>query len=171
MIAAPPTSLLVTEHEALEVHAGTVGTLFGVGSDEALELAGRTGHSVVAGFHGGLLDLGGFGLLDRLGGSGTLQNGTQLDLLRLDPLQQLDLLAKASGTGLERAEGRLLLGTHRGSVTFGGHLRGRFHLGNHRGEFVEQLLELVHVKTPVYGMGDACRPHHQNYGHTPRPLQ
>ena len=156
MIDAPPTGLGIAERVALQVHSGTVCPLFGVGTLESLESAAGTGDSVVSVFHNGLLDLGGF---DGLGGRGPLNHGTQFDLLGLDPLEQFDLLTQLGSTGLKRPEGCFLLFAHRGGIALGGHLAGGFHFGDHGGQFVEQLLELVHEGTPVCGMRAANAAH------------
>ena len=158
MIDAPPTGLGIAELVALQVHASTVGPLFGVGTLESLEATGGTGDSVVAIFHGGgLLDLGGF---DGLGGGSPLDDGTQFDLLGFDPLEQFDLLTQLGGAGLKRPQGRFLLFAHRGGIALGGRLGGRFHFSDHGGEFVEQLLELVHVGLLCAGCGRPTLPTH-----------
>jgi hypothetical protein len=141
VIVAPPTGLGIAEHVALDVHPGPVGPLGRIGAAERLEGAVRLRHGVVTLLHGRLLRLGG---LDHLGGSRTLQHGTQFDFLRLHPLQELDPLAELVGPLLQRPQRGFLLLGHRGVVALGGTFGHRLHLGDDSGEFVEQCLDLVH---------------------------
>ena len=168
VIGTPPASLGVAENVAADMLAGAVGGFRGA---ERLEFAvAGDGEHLAAGLgHGGGLLLGGG--LDLRGGSGTLQNRPHLLLLRGEPLAESDLVLELVGAGFKAAERRFLLLAHRGGIALGGSLGHRLHLGDDGGEFVQQLLDLVHVRGSCCSDSDATGRLLPNYGCPTAPIQ
>ena len=144
VVSTPPASLFVAEQRGLDGHARTVRPLLALETAKGPVIL-RHGKHLGTALHGGGL-LGGLGLLDALGRGTTLQHGAEFQLLRLHALQELDSLAELVGTLLKAAKRRLLLLVHGlgGSLTLGGVLGHRLHLGDNGSQFVEQCLDLVH---------------------------
>ena len=167
VIHAPPPSLVIIEETGTNRHASTVGTLLGAEATQGTRRLRHRKHSSL--LHGSLLG-GGF---DLLGGSSTLQNAAEFQFLRLHASQELDPLLELVGPNFERPERRLLLFGHRlgGSLTLGGVLGHRLHLGDNGGQFFEQCLDLVHERRScirVHGNAIAFA-YPETRSHAPKP--